>query len=340
MRLCLLLLACLLPLAATGQIIKQATLTLVDENGFNEVDIDLDVAIAGASDDTSSLTGTVEVQVNVTPDLSSTSELTILSADVSGSDISLSRSFLFTSLYSLRGENLRFSAETTSPPGLVDVTNGEFDASQHEITVDQGTFSGSAVGTDNIEFNFNDDPFVGQGAGTGTVLITPGRIEDRKLYFDITVELPALIDETIDEAGVEADIEIQGTIKATGESFIELLDYPTWATQNGLASNSQSDFNLNLATPNQFLFALGLDQETLPSQLFTVSPAGVALATAGDHALGDFEIQWSQDLDNWETVPPASMISGSSSIAFGDPFTNPPIVALSETFRYLRLAEK
>jgi hypothetical protein len=61
------------------------------------------------------------------------------------------------------------------------------------------------------------------------------------------------------------------------------------------------------------------------------------LQTSGEIALDDLEIQWSDDLINWERVPGASMIRGSSELTFGDAIADGPTVALSETKRYLRL---
>jgi len=74
-----------LMLPAFGQTANQATLTLVTEDGFNEANIELNVDLIGSSNDTSELSGTIEVQLNILPGQNAVDELSILSADVNGS---------------------------------------------------------------------------------------------------------------------------------------------------------------------------------------------------------------------------------------------------------------
>lgn len=336
-------LACLTPVLAFGQVSKQLTLTLVEEAGFNKVKIDLDVSGIGASDDTSDLSGTMTVKVNIFPGLTTTDELTVLSADIEGSDVELSAGNFLAS-YEFVGEDLGFSAFTTAPPGIVDFANGEFDASQHEVTVNQGTLSGSAstilTGTEAVDYDFNEDNFTGQGAGTGTVTITPGRIEGQKFYFSIAVELPTNIEQTIEVEGapVDADVKIEGTLKATGETFIEIPDYATWAAGTGVEAASGNEFDITPSTPNFILFTLGFDRETAPQQIFDFSSAGATLKVNEILAAGAIEIQWSDDLTTWDRVPESAMQSGSSLISFGDSLSEAITVSNVAAKRYLRIS--
>jgi hypothetical protein len=336
-------LVCLAPVLTFGQISKEITLTLVEEEGFNEVKIDLDVSAIGDSDDTSDLSGTMTVRVNIFPGLTTTNELTVLSADIEGSDVELSAGNFLAS-YEFGGKDLGFSAFTTSPPGIADLATGEFEASQHEVTVNQGSLNGSAstllTGTEAVDYDFREDNFTGQGEGTGTVTITQGRIEGRKFYFDVSVELPTNIEQTIEVEGapVDADVKIGGTLKATGETFIEIPDYATWAAKSGIEAASGNEFDITPSNPNFILFALGFDRETAPQQLFKFSTAGATLEVNEILAAGAIEIQWSNDLITWDLVPETSMVNGKNTFNFGDSLSEEITVSKVGTKKFLRIS--
>ena len=94
-----------IPLLLSAQTPNRATLSLVQERGFNEFDMDLDVQLIGGSDDTSRLTGSIQVEVNIIPGISSTDQLTILDANVRGTDVDLS-SGNFLANYSFTSKGL------------------------------------------------------------------------------------------------------------------------------------------------------------------------------------------------------------------------------------------
>lgn len=332
------------PLLLPGQTANRSTLTLVEENGFNVVDIDLDVTTLGDSNDDSTLSGTLEVEVNILPGTTATtSEFTILSADVTGTAINLTRRQLIFTIYSFTSTELGFTVNTIAPPGIVDPTTGEFDASQHQVTTTRGVINGSAAGTALPEpFDFGTDPFSGPGQGTGTLTVTPGRIEGRKHYFDLSVELPTNLDQTIEiEEGVPTpitvNIAIDGTIKAVGETFIDVPDYATWATDLGLAPDSQEETDLRPTVPNYLFFALGFDQASAPQEIFQFDSEGITLQTGGQFGLGSVQIEWSDDLESWEPVPQSAMTIGSSRLNFGDSLSESPIVKMEDAKKYLRL---
>ena len=354
MRFSFVALLALLPIPMFSQIANQAKLILVDEGGANEVDIELEISLGAInlkSDDTSDLTGNIDVELNINPGTATTDEFTILSADVQGSDIELSAQerilFAVVAEYDFTGTGLGFTAETTTPPGRVNVETGEFDASDHSVTVDHGLLNGSAdsLATEEIElmYDFAGAPFTGAGAGTGTVTVTPGRREGIRKYYDIRMELPITIVQEIELEDIEipdlqVNGDISGIIKAVGETFLDIPDYESWAGETGIAPDSQSGFNLDPSIPNYFFFALGHDESAIPSQLFTVSPAGVTLETSGDFALGDVTIEWSEDLENWSPVPQSAMTSGNSTIGFGDSFETATTIGLEGAKKYFRVA--
>ncbi len=325
---------------------NEAVLTFVTEPGANKIDIDLDISSFGASSAVSTLTGTMAVRVNIDPGTGTSDELTILSADAGASDVSLSARNSFISRYDFDTTDVRFTLTTPDPPGQVDPESGEFDASQYAVTTTQGAIEGTAdtiaTAPQEVSFDFGTTPFTGNGAGTGTLTVSPGRIEGRRLYFDLRVELPISLAETIPvpDAPIEitADFSFQGIAVAAGETYLEFPDYPGWATIQGLSSDSPNASDLQPDAPNYFYFALGFDQESAPSSLFDPVSGGVSLRTASPIALDSLEIQWSDDLETWSRIPQNEMLSGQSLMTFGDSLSNPPIVRMTGTRKYLRLA--
>lgn len=343
MKLATLILLTSCPVLLPGQIANQATLTLVEEDGFNEVDIGIDVDLIGASDDQSDLTGTLEVGVNLLPGRASTDEFTIFSADVTGTDIQLRAGFLVR--YNFTGTDIGLSAATITPPGVVDPETGEFEANQHRVTTTSGMIDGSAAGTSLPEpFDFSTTPFSGEGEGTGTITVTPGRIEGRLHYFDLSVELPVSLEQTVEvEEGlpiaVTVDVAIDGRLKAVGETFIDVPDFETWAVDLGFAPDSENANDISPTTPNYLFFALGFDAATAPSEILQFGPEGVTLQTSDGFGLGAVEVQWSDNLIDWERVPEESMSSGSSRLNFGEAFTESPVVRMEDAKKYLRVVK-
>ena len=331
-----------IPLLLSAQNPNRATLSLVQERGFNEFDMDLDVQLIGGSDDTSRLTGSIQVEVNIIPGISSTDQLTILDANVRGTDVDLS-SGNFLANYSFTSKGLGFSLRSVSEPGIVDPETGEFYASQYEVTADRGVLDGSAytllTGGQEIDFNFADQPFSGIGGGFGKITVTPSRTVGSRVYFNLAVELPLSLEQAIDteESPVAADVKIDGIMKAVGETFIEVADYARWAAQQGFPSQSEDEFQLWPSASNYHYFALGFSRATAPDQLFDFSQAGATLKTAAEFAFGSLEIQWSEDLKTWSRVPAEAMASGRSAITTLDSLTDPPIVKMDRAKRYLRI---
>lgn len=325
---------------------NEATLTFVDEPGKNEIGIDLDVSLIGESDAVSTVTGTMEVRVNISPVTETTSEFTILSAEAAASDVNLSARRIFVGNYNLDAEGITFDLSTPEAPGVVDPETGEFDASQFEATTTGGTVGGTAttIATGEVEIPevaLDDPPFTGTVEETGTLIVTPGRVEGRRFYYDLTVRLPVGFGETvpIPDLPINVDVEftLGGELEATGETYLEFPDYQGWALESGLEPGSEDDADLHGSTPNYFFYALGFEAENAPADLFSFGPGGALLLTDGEIALDDFEIQWSDDLITWTRVPESGMVSGESRYTFRDSFMDPPTVSMTAGKKYLRL---
>jgi len=324
MRLLLTALILFSPLPAFSQEANISVLTLVNEGNFNKMKIDLDV-ILGDSSAVSTLTGTIDIRLNIDLATAQTDELTILSADVAGSDVTLAaRGFL--GRYSIDASGLKLDATTLEPPGEVTPETGEFDSSQYLFTVNEGTLEGTATiyiapPPTNVSFDFADEPFEGAGAGNGSVTLTPTEISDGRQFYDVTVTVPVSIAQTIEDiggTGQSADTTLTGTLKAVGTTFVDLpYTYEIWAARQSLALDSQDELGLSNNIPNFHLYALGFDAVTTPQQVINHSPLGMIVSAGEGPARGDLEIQWSHDLESWTRVPDEEMVSGSSLISEG-----------------------
>lgn len=314
----------LCPFPAFSQEANTAVLTLVNEGTFNKMKIDLDV-ILGDSTATSTLTGTINAQLNIDLATGQTDELTLLSADVSGSNVTLAaRGFL--GRYSINSNGLKLDANTFEPPGEVTPETGEFDSSQYRFIVNEGTLAGTATiylapPATNVDFDFAEEPFEGAGNGTGSVILVPTEILGRRQFYEVTVIVPVSIAQTIEDiggTGQNADTVLTGTLKAVGTTFVELpYTYELWAADQNLAFNSQNELGLSSNIPNFHLYALGFETATIPEQIIHYTPLGMIVNTGIGSALGELEIQWSDDLENWTRIPDGEMVSGSSLITEG-----------------------
>lgn len=305
-----------------GQAENTTVLTLVKEDGFNEMDIDLNIDILGASDATSDLTGTINVTLDINPGTHRTDELTLDSSDVSASDFTLERPGFLTN-YRFEAEGLKIAANTLNPPGQVDPDTGVFEASQYRLIANQGTLSGSAytlaTGTIAIDppFDFSVFPIEGVGTGTGTITVTPTTRTDTRQNYDVVAVIPVALSQTLEniqDTGFGATVDLVGTIKAVGTTFIELLDYPAWATAQGLPDDTPADTNLSSEVSNYLFYSLGFDRDSAPSQLLNRNTSGFSLSLGPDRIWESVIIQWSTDGFSWEQVPEEFMIAGTSLI--------------------------
>jgi len=329
MRVLLVALTILPTLPLFSQSENRATLTLVKEAGYNEMEIDLDIDLLGASNDTSFLSGTIEVTLNIHPENHQTDELTLDAAEVSASDFRLNKPGFFTN-YNFEAKGLKMAADTVNPPGVVDPATGDFDASQYRLSITEGVLSGSAytLATGSIEIDppvdFSSLPIEGVGTGSGTVVVTPTTRTGNRQNYNVVLVIPVTLSQTLEniqDTGFSATTDLAGTIKAVGTTYVDLLDYPSWAEVQGLAENTQNESGLNPEISNYLLFSLGFDRDNTPNQLWERRTTGFSLKVGPGRIGNDLIIQWSADGLNWERVPQEAMISGSSLI---EKYSTPP----------------
>ncbi|MGB6220354.1 hypothetical protein [Haloferula sp.] len=236
------------------------TLTLVEgEPGFNTLTIrvDPDTPISLADTETTILSGSVIADFDVDPATGKTSEFTLREGRATTSPLNFSRSFLGLG-YNVSGNQLSAAIVTPDPPGTVEPETGEFDASQHSFEIDQGSITGTALGSP-VDLTLSpEDPFIGSGSGTGTITLTPDGNSGIFLKFSVAVTLPIAIDDNFDGGGVNVAITAAGTLKATGTLEVPKSEYLAWTLAEGITgADGQADANGD-GVPNAIVWALGL----------------------------------------------------------------------------------
>jgi len=238
-----------------------ATLTAVDEPGFNEIVLNFSPPILlPDGSDTTELSGSLEVMLEIDPETDQVSVMTITSGNVAGTPVSLEGGdpndpfssspqpgrvrgktsmklndlwqvwpVKFHKSYSLNSSVLGATLATPSPPGTVGppaLPPGDFDASQHTFTVNSGTLGGNVfvpfLFNETISFDFASMPVGGAGSGTGSVSLSPTGSTPTSKSYDVTVLLPISVAENFDVMGIIIPITAVGTAKVTGPATIEV----------------------------------------------------------------------------------------------------------------------
>ncbi len=277
----------LLPVSLTQHLFAvpaTAALSAANEAGFNQITIEFEPPLLPTGSDTSTLSGNLEVLLEIDPATDQVSEMTIIDGNIEGSAIEMSGSTFLLGSYDLESSTLDASLATPNPPGIVDPATGDFDSAQHSFTVTSGDLSGeiTALGSTNqISFNFSDTPIGGTGVGTGTVTLTPTATTATSKAYDVEVLLPIAVNEVFEVEGFTIPIRANGTAKLVGSATIEIVPedpFVAWAEQNGLAGVTQREDSNGDGVPNGIQWALGLEASTNPHP-HLLTPDGATAAT-------------------------------------------------------------
>ena len=142
------------------------TLNFVNEAGVNEVGISLTIPEFETGNDTTNLTGTVDVTLEIDPSSGVVTELSFTGGAASGTPITLagdSTNVFNPGSYSFTSTVLTGTANTLSPPGPVSNSPGmgDYDAALHELIINGGVLSGSVNSlfvNETVNQNFGTSP--------------------------------------------------------------------------------------------------------------------------------------------------------------------------------------
>jgi hypothetical protein len=303
------------------------TLEITPEPEFNSIEITLDVPAVGLSSDTSDLSGSLEIELEIDPDSDQVSALTIINGSATGTPLSLSASSFLFGNYDFNSTEIGAEIETLAPPGVVDPATGEFDASEHSLTVNSGTLSGSIsiplLDIDEIvDFDFAALPFGGAGAGTGTVVMTPIGTTPTSKSYDVVVLFPVQIENTVDAMGFEIPITAAGVVKGVGTVSVPITPpdpYLAWTEANSIAGELFAGDENQDGVPNGLQWALGLDAATPPFSALLQSMGVMAttvdftmtLPAGGSAADLTVRVSANPESDSFVTLAPGSVSSGN-----------------------------
>lgn len=218
------------------------TLTLSTPTaGINTFDLELTTGLLSDSD-SSTASGTIDVQLQYFLDHgdATVTGLEFTDGNVNFDDIDFSLGF---GLLTIEGENVSGTLESLTVPSPV--VDGDYDATQHQLTVNQGTFV--SMGLANLTIDVSEMPFGGPGSGFGTVTISELSRNDYSVTYETTVFLPIAFTGNVQETPVSVDLDMTGSIEATGlwsipiggpgdydlDGDVDQDDYTTWATNFG-----------------------------------------------------------------------------------------------------------
>lgn len=331
-----------LPARAAVPPINEGTLTLVNEAGYNKLNITLAVTLFGSQTKQSTVTGSMLARLAISPATNRSPEFTILSGTFQGTPVSFSLSnFLFGSI-TATSSTIGGTMFTTTPPGTIDPTTGQGPASQHQFVINQGTVSGTAVGNP-INVNFATDPASGTGSGTATVTITRASTTATRAVYNVTVTLPVNLSEPIpNDFGLTATFSASGTFKAAGQVSVPLSDYLAWTeVQNVPGASPDADPNHD-GISNGLLWALGLGINSNPRpHLLVANPTsrrGFRLTLPAGGSGGPLFIDSSTSLapNSWSLASPAELSLPANPLPAG---TTGTITIAPSTLprRFLRL---
>ena len=245
----------LLPSLLSAEIVE-TTLTLTPASSAENT-LALGLTAQGfPSSDSSQASGTVEASIDIDPDTGEISSLELLSGEISATPVEfVVRVFILGTIYDISTSTL--GATVTTPLQSAPVSDGASPANLHQVTINEGTLTGAALGSPIPEQNFADTPVSGTGTDGSFVEITsilnPASTTTARV-FDLDFTFPVDIDQIIEVDGITATVTASGTIRATGLVRLSVAPpnlYRGWATANRSAEAAFTANDFSKSSPQR-----------------------------------------------------------------------------------------
>lgn len=325
-------LAGLLPLARAYSGTGVMTLPAPGTSSDNKLQITISINYNGipvADTRTTTVSGTLNVNLDANPQTGAATQFTINSGNVSMTDMAFNlRAYGILSVATVNTAGMKGTAFTPLPPGVVTPTGtgGTFDAAQHRVLINQGTLTGLITFTDPdtpINANFTEAPVEGPGTGTGTLTVVPGTSTSSHRNCTTTMLLPVDFTQDQDLDGTPVKVTVKGTIKATGVIPIPLNSWIDWTYANDLAGAAFNGTAAPGTAPLGLAWAMGYAPEIPAAAVTPVMLAGaipsarVVLAAGGSRAPLTLEQSDSLTSGSWQPVPAIAVSGGQNPIPTG-----------------------
>lgn len=322
---------------------NEGGLMLVDEPGFNEVDVTLSVNVLStfSASDVSTFTGGFYARLDIDPVTGRSAVFTLLGGEVEGTPVSTYLNIPFYGAVDISSTTLGGTMLTYSPPGVMDPVSGLGDASQHIFILTRGIISGFIFGRNyhydyastpvpgpglgsEYFYDYSTAPNSGFGIGTQSVTIVPVGSTATRGVFDVTLILPVGFTDSITNAfGFDVTLNDSGIFKARGQISVPLSDYLAWTEQQGIPGADPTGLGGRgeICHALRWALGLGLVDDPLPHLLRPdpSRPRGFALLLPAHGSAGPLTIEASTSLvpGSWKSVgspiPPGT--SGSIVVA-------------------------
>ena len=304
-------------------------LTLSEESGFNELALTINPPVLPADTATSTLTSVpgqpITATLDVDPSAGTTNEFSMTGGRIEGTDTTFSNGNILGS-YTVNLTNVGGTVSTPNPPAPVDPATGNFDATLHQFTIDQGQAAGSIsaiiVGTIPIDISFTPtESFTGSGSGEGTITLTETSANALTKSFDVEVTIPVDITEVTEADGQEVTIRAVGTIKLEGSAEVPISEYIAWTIENSIPGAPADDDNNGDGVRNGIAWALGYDGVTdaspslpRPSDLI---PGGFEILLPNGGTAAPLVAETSSTLGSWADIDTGRLSTVSNPIPAG-----------------------
>ena len=278
----------------------ETVLTLSPDQGVNALTVTLGAG-AITDDQTSQLSGTVNSSLMIDPATDEVSDLTFNSADITATDM---RFLLGLGLIADVTISEVEADLATFPSGFVDAATGQFDATQHQVTLDEGAISGTSL-VGQVDENFTENPVSGTGNGTGTVTLTRTGVAGNLVDYDVLVVLPVQFSHPLQQG---VDVLVEGTIELQGVITVPLDPYLAWTEANGIPEASFEGDHDGDGIPNGLLWALGYAADERPTlfspDLFFPGQVDFFIEPGSRGTRAPIVVEESIDLENWFEMDP------------------------------------
>lgn len=319
----------LLPPSLRADVVSaSAGLTLVEESGFNQIDVSLlpNGGTVGRSTDQTTLTGTVTIDIEYDLDADQALTLALRDGRADATDMSFADSTP-TFSYAIDFKDLTCAVFTETPPATItNPATGGFEASDHLFQIDGGTATGNVTPSFVpipllVSENFAPPNQVeGSGEGTGSLVLTPTGTSGGFRHFHLIATLPILVEQDLNQTPYGyVGVLASGTVKAEGPISIPESPYARWAVAEGLENTDpQADDNGD-GLPNALAWAYGLGGDDDGSHLRPIprGDGGFEIPLPAGGTIAPVRIRRSSDLDDWSDLPAGRISGGENPLPIG-----------------------
>jgi len=186
-----------------------------DDANVIEIGLVLNESLVLSDSDTSDVSGTISADLDlaVVGQDALVAGWTITGGAIGFSDVEFSLGF---GLLTINGSQLGGTPTTVVAPSIVN--DGLFDATDHELSINQGTFLVSGLIEDN--FDLATLPFNGPGTGNGTISMTEASRSGVHVIYDVSLQLPIGFNDRVLEQPtdpVTMDVAVAGMLVGMGQ---------------------------------------------------------------------------------------------------------------------------